>query len=182
MEIFAKCHQALFRVPRVGLGTRLMGGCVVLSRFSHSANGNIQTFIEQTENVFCKIPLTTPCLPVSLQTRSSRMVPLLFVAHIDRRLLIIGDGKKVNGGCQTASGKGTCYWIALLPGFIGDSIVSTPWYLVFWNAHITEQRSISGDGSLFLEDKTLHLIHVYQSGRHTTIGALILHRSKNNYF
>ena len=43
------------------------------------------------------------------------------------------------------------------PGFIGDSIVSTPCTLAFGDADIIEHKSISGDSSPFLEHETSHL-------------------------
>ena len=47
----------------------------------------------------------------------------------------------------------------VFPGLIGDSIMSMPSTLGFGDIHIIEHKSISWDGSLFLEDETSHLFH-----------------------
>ena len=60
---------------------------------------------------------------------------------------MIGDGKRGKGGYVFV--KQRVAGLHFFPGYIGDSIVSTPCNLALWNAHITELKSISGDGSLF---------------------------------
>ena len=60
----------------------------------------------------------------------------------------------VEDGSSHGGNKGTCYSIELIPGLHLETAS-------FRKAYIIEYKSISGDGSLFLIDKTSQLFHMY---------------------